>query len=77
PSHRDLPRAFIQIASLDPLHDGGLLYERLLRDAGVPTRLEIYPGMPHAFKRFHMTTAVKKYNKLNNDLDEGIKWLLQ
>ena len=40
-SHRGLPPAFIQVAGLDPLRDEGLLYEKLLKEAGVRTRLEV------------------------------------
>ncbi|EEB90182.1 hypothetical protein MPER_11648 [Moniliophthora perniciosa FA553] len=40
-SHRDLPPAFIQVAGMDPLRDEGLLYEKLLKEAGVATKLEV------------------------------------
>ena len=40
-SHEGLPRAFMQVFGMDPLRDEGLLYARLLRDAGVQTRLNM------------------------------------
>jgi acetyl esterase/lipase len=40
-NHTGLPPAYIQICGLDPLRDEGLLYERLLREQGVPTRLDM------------------------------------
>ncbi|KAF9269057.1 hypothetical protein L218DRAFT_969681 [Marasmius fiardii PR-910] len=40
-SHKDLPPAFIQVYGSDPLRDEGLLYDKLLKEAGVPTRLKV------------------------------------
>ncbi|KAJ6506915.1 Alpha/Beta hydrolase protein [Mycena sanguinolenta] len=39
--HTCVPPAYIQVCGLDPLRDEGLLYERLLREQGVPTRLDM------------------------------------
>jgi len=39
PSHKGLPPAFIQVAGLDPLRDEGFLYEKVLKDSDVSTRL--------------------------------------
>ena len=38
-SHSGLPPAFIQVAQLDPLRDEGILYAKLLKEAGVQTQL--------------------------------------
>jgi acetyl esterase/lipase len=40
--HTGLPSAYLQICGLDPLRDEGLLYERLLREKGIPTKLDMY-----------------------------------
>lgn len=42
PNHRDLPPAILQVAGGDPLRDGGLLYDQLLRESGVKTKLHVY-----------------------------------
>ena len=45
PSQAGLPPTFFQIAGLDPLRDEGLLYEKLLREAGVKTQLIMYVSL--------------------------------
>ena len=37
--HSDLPPSFIQVMQMDPLRDDGVVYEQVLREAGVETRL--------------------------------------
>ena len=37
-----LPPAYLQVNGVDPLRDEGLLYEKLLREAGVKTKLHVY-----------------------------------
>ncbi|KAJ7866124.1 Alpha/Beta hydrolase protein [Mycena leptocephala] len=73
--HTGLPSAYLQIYGLDPLRDEGLLYERLLHEKGIPTKLDIYPGVPHGFSTMLPgITAAKKYDA---DLREGLKWIFK
>ncbi|ESK83027.1 esterase lipase [Moniliophthora roreri MCA 2997] len=74
-SHRGLPPAFIQVAGLDPLRDEALLYEKLLKEAGVATKLEVYPGVPHGFSVIF--PQLKQSTKCLNDITEGLRWLLK
>ncbi|KAL4783538.1 AB hydrolase superfamily protein B1A11.02 [Aspergillus varians] len=73
--HGDLPPAHIQICGLDPARDDGFIYDGVLREAGGKTRVDIYPGLPHAFWAFlPQLEATRQYEE---DLVEGIDWLLR
>ncbi|KZT33489.1 hypothetical protein SISSUDRAFT_1027591 [Sistotremastrum suecicum HHB10207 ss-3] len=70
-----LPKAFIQIAGSDPLRDDGILYARLLKEAGVEVQSDIYPGTPHGFRYAGPETAAAK--KWRQDVVKGVKWILE
>ncbi|CAG7984190.1 unnamed protein product [Penicillium salamii] len=42
-----LPPHVVMVDGMDTLRDDGLIYEKMLRDNGVATRLVAWPGMPH------------------------------
>ncbi|KAI0704743.1 Alpha/Beta hydrolase protein [Earliella scabrosa] len=73
-SHAGLPPAFIQVMELDPIRDDGIVYEKVLREAGVPTRLVRNAGVPHGshYSFPHISPAVK----IDRDARDGLKWLL-
>ncbi|KAF8521194.1 alpha/beta hydrolase fold-domain-containing protein [Hysterangium stoloniferum] len=75
PSFDGLPPAYIQIAGMDPLRDEAFLYARLLREAGIATKIDVYPGFPHAFQLF--SPALLASRRQNSQLREGIEWLLR
>ncbi|KAJ7245220.1 Alpha/Beta hydrolase protein [Mycena rebaudengoi] len=75
PSHANLPPAYIMVAGLDPLRDEGLLYERVLREAGVATRLNVYPGLPHPFHLMFPQMAASV--KCEAEFRAGLRWLLR
>jgi acetyl esterase/lipase len=58
----------------DPLRDEALIYEHLLREAGTPTKFEVYAGLPHGAPDFFPMHSVAK--KALVDLKEGVEWIL-
>jgi len=59
---------------MDPLRDEDLLYERLLRESGVSTKVIMYPGFPHSFWGFFPQLPASK--RAVEGTAQGIKWLL-
>ncbi|KAF8514363.1 Alpha/Beta hydrolase protein [Hysterangium stoloniferum] len=69
-----LPPAYIQAAGLDPVRDDAFLYARLLLEAGVPTKIDGYPGVPHGFHVFF--PDMKASHKQKADFKAAVRWLL-
>lgn len=73
-SFEGLPRAFFQLCGRDPLRDEGLAYADALESAGVPVRVNVYGGVPHAFWIF---PEITKTQVAARDLQDGVQWLLE
>ena len=67
-SFANLPEALFIQAECDALADDGLIYAKLLADAGVPVTSKVYKGMPHAF-------ILRTYDETFEALDEICKFL--
>ncbi|KAI0708761.1 alpha/beta hydrolase fold-domain-containing protein [Cerioporus squamosus] len=74
PSHAGLPPAFIQVQQFDPIRDDGIVYEQVLREAGVETKLVKYVGTVHGFH--YAFPRIAAAVRVDRDAREGLRWLL-
>ena len=73
--HKGVAKAYFQVAGLDPLRDEAVLYDRVLREAGVLTRFDLYAGFGHMFwTNFPEVEASARFVK---DTLVGMTWLLE
>lgn len=71
------PRAYFQVCGMDLLRDESLIYLDILKNNGVDTRLDLYPGMPHIFWSVFGPGTTRQSDKWAVDTKEGYKWLLR
>ena len=69
-----MPPAYLQSCGMDPLRDDAFIYEKVLKEKGVKTRLDVYPGLPHGF--WALFPQLKSGKKVAVDIALGMGWLL-
>ncbi|TVY48336.1 AB hydrolase superfamily protein [Lachnellula occidentalis] len=75
-SERDLagfPSTAFLVAGNDPLRDDGFMFAEKMQRAGVPVKFHVFPGLPHAFRRFDDLKSSKRWDELTV---ESIQWTL-
>jgi acetyl esterase/lipase len=58
-----LPPTFIAVGSVDGFRDEDVAYATRLNEAGVPTELHVYPGLPHGHSLFQGVPAVAQWQR--------------
>ncbi|KAH7234706.1 Alpha/Beta hydrolase protein [Fusarium redolens] len=73
--HSGIPPTYFQVCGIDGLRDESIIYEHILQQENIATRLDLYPGLPHHFWEF-FPQLTKQVERRTDDTVEGIKWLL-
>lgn len=68
-------KAVISVCGWDPRRDEGILFEKLLKDAGVAVRMDVHRGLPHGFWTVCRGLNVSK--EWERKLVEDVGWLLE
>lgn len=68
-------KAYFAVCGWDPRRDEAILFEQLLKEAGLQTKIDIYAGLPHGFWTTCPSLPVSK--KWLEDLLAGLKWMLE
>ncbi|KAM5545521.1 hypothetical protein V8D89_000559 [Ganoderma adspersum] len=74
PTHAGLPPTFLQVMDQDPARDDGLVYEKVLRESSVKTKLVRYDGVIHGF--YYTFPWISAAKNVDRDARDGLRWLL-
>ena len=59
---------------MDLARDELLIFDDMLKSEEVPTRLDLYPGLPHCF--FYSFKELPQSKQWEKDTMDGFAWLL-
>ncbi|EMT65722.1 AB hydrolase superfamily protein B1A11.02 [Fusarium odoratissimum] len=71
---KGMPPTVLGVVGLDPLRDEALLYGKMLSEAGVPTDVNLFLGLPHGFRSHEeKIPASERWDKV---IEDGVGWIL-
>ena len=68
-------KAVISVCGWDPRRDEGILFEGLLREAGVEVRMDVHKGLPHGF--WTVCRGLDVSREWERKLVEDVGWLIE
>lgn len=73
--HYGLPPTYVHVGGLDVLRDDGVILEKALRENGVRTKIDVYPGLGHT--AWTIYSAGSTGGQLGPNTVNGMRWLLR
>ncbi len=67
------PPTYVAVCGKDPLRDDGVVLEKMLREKGVKTKIDMYERLPHYFWIF---PSIPEGQKFMANMLQGVKFVL-
>lgn len=74
---KGLPRTYVQVGGKDCVRDDGIIYTKLVQDAGVETRFDNHEALGHESWTIFTDMAAPNSTELKGKTLDAMKWLLR